>query len=255
MRVPACVTTWEGVNCHRETAHALEVAGAEPELVNITELVEGSRNLAEFAIWALPGGFSDGDHIAAGRSLGTIIRKKLPDQVNDFLDKGGLGVGICNGFQALVESGLLPDGVIDGTDRRNAALTWNEQGGFHCAWKQLRVAESVCKFAQPDLVGDYIELQVAHNEGRLILPSAADYDRLAARGQIVLQYCNDLGEPTTEFPENPNGTPRGIAGITSPDGNLLGVMPHPERSVNDHRPHEPYGRALFESMVDVTRDR
>ena len=253
MSVPACVLTVPGTNCHRETADALEAAGAMPEIVHYNQLADGSRRLAEYAICAFPGGFADGDHIAAGRLLGMRLRTELAEEVTGYLAAGKAIVGICNGFQALIESGLLPGGVIDGTDRRSAALAPNKEGGFHCDWKDLEVVDSVCRFVSPDIMGRTIELQVAHGEGQFKMRERSDYHSLATNRQVVFRYCDSRGVTTEEFPDNPNGSPFGITGICDPSGQVLGMMPHPERSIDERRFHPPYGLELFKQLVNYAR--
>ncbi len=254
MNINACVLTAPGINCDRETAYALEVGGGNPERVHINQLLDDPRQLDQFAILALSGGFSHGDHLAAGRLLGLQLRRELAEPLTRFLDAGKIIVGICNGYQVLVESGLLPDGKIDGSDRRVAALAPNQQGGFHCAWKRLVVNQSNCAFAQPEDLGGAIELQVAHGEGNLKLAHDSSYKKLLDDGQVVFQYCDADNQPTEAYPDNPNGSPLGITGICDPSGQILGIMPHPERSVSQQRRHLPFGRTLFEKMVHQAKE-
>ncbi|HTE57801.1 MAG TPA: phosphoribosylformylglycinamidine synthase I [Verrucomicrobiae bacterium] len=262
-----CVLNTAGINCNEETAFAFELAGAETEQRHISELSDHDLQLSDYQILALPGGFSYGDAIASGRILGLELKTRLRDQVDDFVSIGGLVIGICNGFQVLVESGLLPDPVSRPEGPKAASLIPNKTGDFQCRWSDLRVEASACAFANPiTMGGDYVELPSAHGEGQFLQPTPDEYKKLADQGQIVFRYCGEDGEPTAGFPDNPNGSPGGITGICDPSGNILGMMPHPERFVvpqqhpNYHRYKAlgqtivPHGLPLFEAMVDYAQD-
>ncbi len=235
-KVEVCVLKTDGVNCDEEMAHAFTAAGAEPETVHINQLRSGERRLGDYGVLAIPGGFSYGDGIASGRVLATEMISYLSDQIQNFIDdsKPRPVIGVCNGYQVLIRAGLLPNRTLG---QQQATLAENENGRFHCRWIDLKVGQSVCKFVRPeDFVGQpTIAMQTAHGEGRF-LASDATIQRLVDNKQVVVRYANpDLSEPVA-YPHNPNGSVDDIAGICDPRGVILGMMPHPERSVEAFHP-------------------
>lgn len=219
-----------GTNCDEETAAAWRAAGAEAETLHVARLLEAPDQLGRFGALTLPGGFSYGDDLGAGRILATRLGE-LRDHLAAFRDRGGLILGICNGFQVLVKAGLLPGG--DGP--APATVTHNAHGRFECRWVRLKPTPGRTPFL-PD--HEVMELPVAHGEGRFLSADGeAELGRLDERGQLVLSYCDDQGRPTQLFPANPNGSPRAIAGLCDPTGRVFGLMPHPERHVDPH--HHP----------------
>lgn len=261
-----CVLNAPGINCNEETGFAFELAGAVSEQIHISQLRSGDRDLKESQILALSGGFSHGDDIASGRILGLELRTQLSDQVNEFVAMGGLVIGICNGFQVLVESGLLPHGKTGIEVPKSASLVHNKDAGFQCRWGRLAVRQSESVFANPDILGEVIELPSAHGEGQFLRRDDTAYQSLFDAGQVVFQYCDESGESTTDFPDNPNGSPYGITGICDETGRILGMMPHPERFVKPeqyadyHRAKAlgetitPHGLPLFKAMVNYTKE-
>lgn len=257
-----CVLKTDGVNCDEEMSRAFEVAGAYPVTVHINELRWGERKLTDFAILALPGGFSYGDDIASGRVLATELTSHavLSEQIRDFTNSENPRpiIGICNGFQVLVKTGLLPDRTI-GT--QSATLAENAIGTFDCRWINLAAGESACRFVKPEDFADQpIPMQTAHGEGRFFARDD-DVRRIAANNQVVFRYTTpDFGEPEA-WPDNPNGSLDNIAGICDSEGVVLGMMPHPERSVEAFHPYrrltEPARRAaelLFKNIVTYAKE-
>jgi phosphoribosylformylglycinamidine synthase len=242
-----------GINCERETADAFTRVGGRPELVHVKRLLEQPQLLDRFAILVFPGGFAYGDDIAAGRVLATELRTRLGDRLVDFVDRGRLALGICNGFQALVRLGLLPR--TGGRLAQEVTLTYNLSNHYECRWVTLKSARSRCVFV-PD--GWTIRCPAAHGEGLLLARDAAQQTFLADEGYVVFRYVDAAGRPTEVYPANPNGSPGGIAGLTDVTGRVLGLMPHPDRAYLPH--HMPDwrreglaaagdGLALFEAMV------
>lgn len=220
-----CVLRTAGTNCDKETAFAFTQAGAVTELVHINFLVSHPGSLANYQILALPGGFSYGDDIAAGKILANELRTKLADDIRKFIEDAKLIIGICNGFQVLVKAGLLPG---NSQFRQEASLIINDSGKFEDRWVYLRSSRSKCVWTKD--LPETIYLPVAHGEGKFIMQDQRVLDRLEKNGQIVFQYCNAQGKQGV-YPDNPNGSLKDIAGVTDETGRILGLMPHPERHI------------------------
>jgi phosphoribosylformylglycinamidine synthase len=221
----ALVLTGYGLNCDYETAHALALAGAKVDRVHINALIDGSMRLKDYRLLAFGGGFSWGDDHGAGVIQAVRLKTNIGDQILRFIEGGNLVIGICNGFQALVNLGLLP--AFDGDyTRRSVALTFNDCGNFRNDWVTLRVdADSPCVFTRGIRT---IDLPVRHGEGKFYA-DAPVLQRLAADRQIVMRYARSDGRPAEgRFPQNPNGSLDDIAGICDPTGRIFGLMPHPE---------------------------
>jgi phosphoribosylformylglycinamidine synthase subunit PurQ / glutaminase len=254
----ALVLRTAGVNCDRETALALEQAGARASLVHLHRLVEEPARFDEFAILVLPGGFSYGDDIAAGRVLGHELRHFLGEALQRFVARGGIVLGVCNGFQALVDTGLL-EGPGHGGPQRSLALSGNESGHFECRWITLKSEASRCPWL---VAGELWPAPVAHGEGRLLFRDAATLERLKKQGQIALRYVARDGG-SAAYPDVPNGSTEAIAGVCDASGRVLGLMPHPERNVTPwNHPRWPRlgqrsegeGLAFYRRMVEVARN-
>ncbi len=224
-RVNALVLCGYGLNCDRETAYALELAGADARRVHINSLISGETVLTDFQIMAFVGGFSWGDDHGAGVIQAHRFKTRLGDNLIGFVDRGGLVIGICNGFQTLVNLGLLPG--CDGDYRtRSVALIANDCGNFRDDWVHLRVNDaSPCVFTRGLTAFD---LPVRHGEGKFFCEPDM-LDRLTAANQVVLRYADEHGHPASgQFPDNPNGSLDDIAGICDTTGRVFGLMPHPE---------------------------
>lgn len=223
--VQVLVLTGFGLNCDVETAYAFELAGAKTHRVHINALIDREVSLADFQIVVFGGGFSWGDDHGAGVLQAVRMKTNIGGDILDFIARGNLVMGICNGFQVLVNLGLLP-GFDDDYDRRCVALTHNDCGNFRDQWVNLAVnGNSPCIFTKGV---DQLELPVRHGEGKFV----ADTDilgQLSSRNQVVLQYADSSGTPAgSRFPLNPNGSLSDIAGICDPTGRIFGLMPHPE---------------------------
>ena len=228
-RVKALVLTGYGLNCDYETDYALSVAGADSQRVHINELIKAERVdhqplLAGFHILVFGGGFSWADDHGAGVLLANRVRYNIGSQIDQFIADGKIVIGICNGFQALVNLGLLP-GFDGDYHSRQVALTVNDCGNFRDQWVTLKVLPSSCTWLR-DL--KQIDLPVRHGEGKFFADDQV-LDRLFSQGQVVFQYAGpDGGLADGVFPHNPNGSLRDIAGICDTTGRVLGMMPHPE---------------------------
>ncbi|MFH1984691.1 MAG: phosphoribosylformylglycinamidine synthase I [Pseudomonadota bacterium] len=224
-RVRSLVLTGYGLNCDTETAYALELAGASAERVHINALISRDVCLDDFKILVFGGGFSWGDDHGAGVIQAIRMKTRIGDEMIRFVEGGNLVIGICNGFQTLVNLGLLPG--FDGDYRvRSVALINNDCGNFRNQWVNLAVnTASPCVFTRGLT---QLELPVRHGEGKFY--AAPDImSRLAAQNQVVLRYAAADGTPAGgAFPSNPNGALDDIAGICDPTGRVFGLMPHPE---------------------------
>jgi phosphoribosylformylglycinamidine synthase subunit PurQ / glutaminase len=249
----AIVLRAAGTNCERETAWALRRAGAGVDIYHVNELLEDPARLADYHLLALPGGFSYGDDLGSGVVFANQLRTRLKTQIERFLEDGRLILGICNGFQVLLKAGLLTGrDVFD--DPPRATLTWNLSGRYEDRWVDLRIVSDKTPFVSGRRIVSY---PVAHAEGRFVAPDDV-LDELEEDQQIVFQYADPSGRPTQEAPYNPNGSARAIAGICSKSGQVLGLMPHPERNIRSfHHPDwqrnpqagDGDGFELFENAV------
>lgn len=223
--VKVVVLTGFGLNCEVETGHAFRLAGAMVELVHLTDLLDGSRHLSEFQIVAFPGGFAFGDHLGAGFVFANRIRHRMYDRLVDFIDRGGMAIGICNGFQMMTRLGMLPG--LDGDYRTpRATLAPNDHVGYRNAWVRLAVnPESPCVWTRGLGV---LYLPSRHGEGKFLVESPELMEQMESAGQVAVRYVDQAGEPTEKWPANPNGSPGGVAGVCDPTGRLFGIMPHPD---------------------------
>ncbi|MEM1304812.1 MAG: phosphoribosylformylglycinamidine synthase I [Planctomycetota bacterium] len=215
-----------GTNCDVETAEAWRRAGGEPERVHVNRLLESPATLAEYQVLSIPGGFSYGDDLGAGRVLGSQFRERLANACREFRDAGKLVLGICNGFQVLTQTGLLD---LEDDRGATATLAWNNNGRFEARWVHLTPGETNCVFLAD--VGP-IELPIAHAEGRFVARDDAALASLRDAGRIALRYSAADGSPPDGYPANPNGAVDNIAGVTDATGRVLGLMPHPERFID-----------------------
>jgi phosphoribosylformylglycinamidine synthase I len=213
-----------GTNCDEETAHAFAFAGGLPERWHVNRVLEQPQLLADFQILCIPGGFSYGDDIAAGRILGNQIRHHLSDTLQAFRDAGKLILGICNGFQVLLKTELLLPFDLNGP---LATLAANESGQYIDRWVRLATSGSKCVF----LSGiEEMELPIAHGEGKFVPRDEATLTKLRDNGQLVLRYA--ASKSPVPYPANPNGAIDDVAGICDATGRVFGLMPHPERFVD-----------------------
>ncbi len=240
-----------GTNCDHETAFAFEQAGGQPEIFHVNRLLENPQLPASYQILCIPGGFSYGDDVAAGRILGNQIRHHLKDTFAEFKAAGKLVLGICNGFQVLIKSGVL---LADDVQGPPATLTWNASGRYEDRWVELVATSHACVFLQGL---ESLYLPVAHAEGKFVARDAESLAALDRAGQLVLRY-GTVAELATAFPGNPNGSQASVAGVCDETGRVFGLMPHPERHIDPtHHPRwtrEPGksvgdGLCLFQNAV------
>lgn len=217
-----------GTNCDQETAYAFELAGAETEFLHLNRLMEDPGALDRFQLLAIPGGFSYGDDIAAGRIFANQIVHHLSDALHRFIDGRKPVIGICNGFQVLVKTDLLP-GPITGRRGQTCTLSHNDSGRFIDRWVRLEPVKSRCIWTAG--LTEPIELPIAHGEGKFVPADNEVRSALWANEQVALKYSPAAAGGADAFGGNPNGSVDEIAGICDGSGLILGLMPHPERHV------------------------
>lgn len=263
-KVRVIVLRTAGTNCDQETKFAFERFGSSVDVVHVNELISKVKSLSDYHILAIPGGFTYGDDVASGKILANELRLRLAEDIQKFVDRGKLIIGICNGFQILVKAGILPAlnpnamrvsgagaGLALSLGSRAAlsptqleegpphahtpptpfdqdvTLTTNDSARFEARWVYLKShPTSPCVWTKG--IGDTVYLPVAHGEGKFIPKDKSVLDRLNKDNQIVFRYCSPQGTPPS-YPENPNGAIEDIAGICDPTGRVFGLMPHPER--------------------------
>ncbi|MBI5418395.1 phosphoribosylformylglycinamidine synthase I [Candidatus Poribacteria bacterium] len=234
----------DGTNCDMETHFAFQAAGGNPEYVHINQLFSGKIKLEKFQILALPGGFSYGDDILSGKILANQLIFRLEESLKKFIQKDTLIIGICNGFQVLVRTGILPFGKNPAED---ATLIYNDSNRFQCEWVDIQAEESVCVFTK-GLESQSFQWPIAHAEGKFIIKNNDIYKKMLDNKQIVIRYKD----------KNPNGSFDSIAGICDTTGRIFGLMPHPERElhktqyVNWRRVSQisPAGRTIYQNAIN-----
>jgi len=211
-----------GTNCDAETALAFQQAGAVVTSVHVNQLIHREQRLTDYQIMVIPGGFTYGDDISAGKVLANELRLKLGEDIQRLIDNGGLILGICNGFQVLAKAGILPE--LTGGSSSPLTLAVNDSGKFECRWVHLGMnRESPCVFTTGI---DSMYLPVAHAEGKIVADPA-----VLPKLNIVLYYTDEQGNTEAGYPHNPNGSAGNIAGICDASGRVFALMPHPERHI------------------------
>jgi phosphoribosylformylglycinamidine synthase len=235
--IKVCIIRVEGTNCDAETQRAFFDLGVQSHVTNLKKLVS-DRNLMEYDVLVIPGGFSYGDHVRAGAILAKRLFSKLRNEIELFIKNKKIILGICNGFQTLIESGLLPEFQSKFSSKKyfpKAALATNYPIGFKCRWIYLKhINNGSCIPSKKISKNQILKMPIAHGEGRFILSKKSEkkiLNELLENDQIVFRYSNFKGNfADGKYPENPNGSIYDIAGICNLDGTILGLMPHPERA-------------------------
>ncbi len=235
-----CVLRADGTNCDYELEFAFKKYGARPEFVHINQLREKEKKLKDFQILAIPGGFSYGDNIASGKILAVELISFLKSQLEEFLDNKGLIIGVCNGFQALVRTGLLP---FNNLGEMDATLAQNKSGHLECRWVKIKTEKSKCLFIP---AGRQCDIAVNHGEGNFFSTPEV-IQEVEDQNLVVLRYTDNKGKPTMVYPKNPNGSTNAIAGVCDPTGRILGLMPHPEKFVENTQ-HPNWRRPDFKNL-------
>jgi phosphoribosylformylglycinamidine synthase len=269
--IKVCILRIEGTNCEQETFESFKRLGAKPEMVHLKQFTSSDirkderRKLSDYQILMIPGGFSSGDYIRAGAIFAARMKSKLSDQLVDFIENGFSIGGICNGFQVLVELGLLPAFGKTMSKLPEAVLTTNESDRFECRPALLKHENSgKCVFTRKIPKERVIIAPCAHAEGKFLFPAEKKDEglkRLIENDRIVFRYVDENGD-YAGYPWNPNGSLNNIAGICNEEGNVFGMMPHPERVFyrythpdwmrGNERDWVGNGRAVFESVMEYT---
>lgn len=263
-----CVLRAPGTNCDIETAYAFDSCGGQADRIHLFRLIEQPTLLDQYQILCVPGGFSYGDDIGSGVVFASQLRGHLESQLQRFLTGDKLVLGICNGFQVLLKSGILPGGAETWSNSSepdaDSTLTWNLNGKYTARWVHCRVTTSNNVFLKGI---DEIDLPIAHAEGRIVVRDASIIERWRNSGQIGLEYADwqssngdSSSHPANErYSANPNGSTANIAGLGDPTGRVFGLMPHPERFLfGTQHPHwtrlgltgDGLGRKIFQNAVD-----
>jgi phosphoribosylformylglycinamidine synthase len=261
--IKVCVMRVGGTNCDSETKRAFQEIGIQADVLHVNELVK-LHNLLDYQLLVLPGGFSFGDYVRSGVIFARFLSAKLAKEIETFINEGRPILGICNGFQILVEYGLLP-GLEGVSTYPEATLTTNEPAGFKCQWVNLKHEnKGKCAFTSKIHSGKVLGMPIAHGEGRLLFPKEKEEEMLAKlidNDMIVFCYCDKNGNRADgKYPTNPNGSFYNIAGICNREGNIFGLMPHPERAMywwqqpdwTRQQQMQQYGdgKLIFQSIID-----
>ena len=260
--IKVCVLRVGGTNCDAETKRSFEELNIQAEIVHVNELVN-RRSLMEYSALVFPGGFSYGDYVRAGAIWAKWILAKLGKELKAFVEESRPILGICNGFQVLVEAGLLP-GFERISPYPEAALATNFLPGYNCRWVYIKHEnKGKCIFTRKISKGKVLRMPVAHSEGRFMFAKEKEkqyLERLYEDDQLVFRYCDKNGEYADGmFPTNPNGSFHDIVGVCNPEGTIFGLMPHPERAFywwqqpdwtrQERMPQYGDGKLIFESLV------
>jgi len=259
-KVPVLIITGYGLNCEDESRYAWELAGALPHYVHFNDLLENPRKLREFSALMFIGGFSYGDHMTSGHVFALRTKHHLRGELQKFIDRGNLILGVCNGFQILVKLGLLP-GLDNDYFTQKLSIMQNDCGMFQNRWVTLSFeSDSPCVFTRGVV---QLSVPVRHGEGKVFTLDKTLLGRLEASGCVPCRYADpETGQPTPEFPHNPNGSLNAIAGLCDPTGRIFGMMPHPEaylypenhpqwelQKLDGTLPEQGLGLALFRNAV------
>ncbi len=254
--VRALILFTAGTNCDEETVFALNRANARADKIHINYLKDNKNLLDNYSLLVLPGGFTYGDYIGAGKIFANELITRLKEGILSFIEKERPILGICNGFQILVKAGLLP-AFSSYFEKPSVTLDYNDSLRFECRWVYLKTnPKSPCIFTKG--IPPLITLPIAHAEGKFVPRSKETLRRLKVSNQIVFTYVNEKGEEAY-YPYNPNGSVGNIAGICDPKGLIFGLMPHPERFVIPEQrpsslPHSfPYGFLIFKNAVEYAK--
>lgn len=244
--VKVLVMSGYGINCERESAYAFETAGAIADIVHINDLISKAKRMSDYDILMFPGGFSYGDDTGSGNAFANKVKNNLWEELLDLISSKKLILGVCNGFQVMINLGLFSlDGKSYG--RRSSALVANTQNRYEARWVNIRSRSERCIFTKGI---DIAPLPVAHGEGRFCCDEKT-YEALKANDQIVFTYCSQDGKDADgRYPENPNGSMHDVCGLCDSTGRVMGMMPHPERALFSESDPSYHKRKLEENLPE-----
>ncbi|MCX8174756.1 MAG: phosphoribosylformylglycinamidine synthase subunit PurQ [Candidatus Micrarchaeota archaeon] len=254
---PRClVLAGFGLNSESELAHAFSLAGAQAQITHFSDISSGAARLSDFQILAIPGGWSFADDLGAGRIFANKLKSSFKDQFFEFASSGKPIIGICNGFQVLAKLGALPN--ISLSFSQEATLAANQKNRFEDRWVYLAPQKSACPYFEGIRI---LHCPVRHGEGRFMMRSEKEIEALEKNGLVVLKYCDERGNTDVGYPQNPNGSPHGIAGICDTGGKIFALMPHPEVAVRrecfprfrEGISHERCSLRFFENVVKAAK--
>lgn len=255
MKPKVCILRTDGSNCDEELFFAFEKAGAKAKMVHINDFRNKDKKFKSYQIIALPGGFTYGDDVASGKILAVELISFFKYEIEKYINNGGFIYGVCNGFQTLIRTGLLP---FNTPGKMQTTLTHNDSGHFECRWIRVAFDKSKAQYLNelPTL-----EIPVNHGEGKFLAAPETLKD-IEEKKLIFLRYVDKKNRPTTEYPDNPNGSMHAIAGLTNPTGRILGLMPHPEKFVvKTQHPNwrrkkidKPDGLIFYQKIVQFVRE-
>ncbi len=223
----ALILTGYGINCDEETAYAFEKAGASSKIIHINDIIDSPHILDDFQIFTFPGGFSYGDDAGSGKALANKIKNNLVDEFKSFIDRDTLMLGICNGFQVMVNLGIVP-AIGEMFGEAEVSLEYNRTFRYECRWIDLIIEETPSVFTKGI---SKLHIPVAHGEGNFFAPDNI-LEQIESNKFAVMRYVKPDGDRASgEFPYNPNGSMNDIAAVCDKTGRIMGMMPHPERGI------------------------
>ncbi len=250
----ALILKADGINRDEEMVFAFNIAGADAKIVHINDLRSKKEKLSSYQILGIPGGFAYGDDIVAGKVLAVEMIAYLGEELRRFVQRSNTAIiGVCNCFQVLVRTGLVPFGHLGSMD---ATLVNNDSGHFECRWIKVKVEKGSNSKFLTGLENQIIWYPVAHGEGKFMATPKV-LSQIEKENLVAFRYVDDKGLPTQKYPDNPNGSTNAIVGISDETGRVLGLMPHPECFVRiEQHPNwrrggvsNPQGLPLFENIV------
>ncbi len=246
-----CIIAGNGFNCEKETSYAFSLCGGDPVIIHMNDVISKEVSLSNFQVLAIVGGFSYGDHLGSGKVAANIFKSSLSDELLKFINRDTLTLGTCNGFQIITLLGLLP--AFDNNYlSHTVTISQNSSARYEDRWVNISVnKKSPCVFTK-EL--DKLYLPIRHGEGKVFSPDHNVIDRIKYSQQIALQYCDPItGQPTQEYPHNPNGSLNAIAGMCDETGRVFGLIPHIEACLSPYS-HPSWTRMKSEDTIPAEGD-